>query len=562
MINDLMNKRLREAHDFQKDAIAKGDKPCLFGSVDTLMDASHTREEAAKPIREIANLIASDYAKVPNMEFPLRYVCGPVVQLPSSASDAYYKRLNVKEVKLDAKSVALAIDLCTRVSPKDTGFMRRSSGIGCSGDDDLDRFVRTKREQALKRGLLFYKPNNFMMDRLYTSIFFRLEPKGKNKASVHSYDGQTFCWVNTVEAEGGPMAVLRPRPFYAHPYFNLGASALYQLIDKTKESVTTCPTLEVPIATSLSARVCSGAQVAFADVKRMGTCIPYDMTEAIANRCASIWRDITGVPLEYIKFFFDVAARVPRIRYPKDISWPVDYDTYIDREDLTIGNADGVGGTTFRNNVLMTYWILELYKLLNFPMPKSLDEISQNRVSFNYIGDTVLCSVKDQSYGTPVYILELLQKVIEKNSVDGSLSIETGGTDTWCGYRHVKGMLVVDEVASIMKILSPEYEPGSRMRPNPIAGFKAAEEKFRSIPMEYRSTSKKTVDAVLKIFTEFVDLDFQLGSDYTISAPDISVYFYDPNYVNLRPPDSYFINFTAQDIIQSVCEGYKLSVRR
>lgn len=557
LIDALLNERLRASKQFAKAAIAKGMSEAPDGYLDSLVDASHTREEALEVIKQIAEVIQARYQQFPGYSLPLRYLCGGIVQLPSNASNAYFKRLNTEQVQLDAAAADQAISMCVREVPREEGFIRRSSGIGFSGDEDFDYMIKNKRQEALEAGLLFAWPSAAMEKGQYTKIHFRLEPKGKDKEGIRDYKGKQYCWTNTTEQDGVVSCKCRPRPFYAHPPTNLGASIMYQLIDGTKDSPTTCPQLDVPIARSID--LSGASSISLADVSRMGTCVPDELNVRIAEKCADVWARLTQVPREYFLQFFSLAAKVPRIRYPKDDVWPIDYTNYIDRENVSIGNADGVGGTTFRNNILCTYWMLILYRQLNLVVPKNLTEISTHpQLRFHYIGDTIMCIVISRTLPPAKQILGKLTSIIEKYSVDGSLAIEDGPTDTWCGYRVFNKSLVVDEVASILKILTPEYEPGSAMRPNPIAGFEAAKAKFRGIPLNSRILTAGDVEKILELFEDFVDLSFDMQSDYFTNAPDLSVYFYDPAYVNSRPPEAYFINFRACDVIQWIRLGYRL----
>lgn len=523
--------------------------------------------------------IQSDYLKMldslefkdPSLSVPTHWKISPHVLLPLGGRTAIEKRKLIGDAPSSKHFLSLiekATNMLLLTEPVDYVAIRRTSGVGFSGDAEVDKMARENREQlfASKR---IYDFAAIKKSKLESHVCYRKEPKAKKPKTVYTYTGSKALWSNTSKlifddigeytfADGAKgLAPWRPRVFYIHPYPNLLIACLIQLFDRSKYNRCTCPTLEVPVATTLSTELtpyCNSSakskiiNVATGDVARMTTCVPGDclskIWDVISERVAQ-WAEL---PTDTIRRWFDLFYPINSVRFNDDTVYPT-AESSITVNDVIVGNPDGVAGTTFINDCMVLAWIMLLFEELKLPLFNNLDELADHpALTFRWIGDTVL--VASNTYDAKV-LLKRFSELVRGNSVDGDFIIDDSPLDPWCGYCLARdksgrptGVLYSSEMASF-KIFVPEYESDDdHWRPNPKRGFEDALAKFSSIPEELRLLKPSAVKSYQEFYNS-LDLNFPPPK---CPEADIEVFFYHPAYVKKKLPESYFLHISSAAI--------------
>lgn len=509
--------------------------------------------------------------KDPSLKVPDHWKISPHILLPLGGRTAIEKRKSIGDAPSSPHFLQL-VEKATKMllleKPVDDVAVRRSSGVGFSGDATIDKMAREDRETLFSSKRIYdFKAIN--KSKLESHVFYRKEPKAKKVKTVYTYTGSRAMWSHVSKqvfddigeytfADGAlGLAPWRPRVFYIHPYPNLLIACLVQLFDGSKYNKCTCPTLEVPVATTLSSelqRYCNHAHnakiinIATGDVARMTTAVPGDCLSRIWDTVSDRVAAWAGVEVGHIRRWFDLFYPINRVRFNDDTVYPMG-DSSESVDNVVVGNPDGVAGTTFNNDCIVLAWIMLLFEQLKLPIFSSIHELADHpALTFRWIGDTVL--VASNAYDART-LLTKFAEIVRNNSIDGDFTIDDSPLDPWCGYCLARdqagrpnGTIYSSEMSSL-KIFVPEYEADDdHWRPNPRRGFEDALAKFCNIPQDIRLLKPSAIKAYQDFYNS-LDLNFPPPK---CPEADIEVFFYHPAYMKKELPKEYFLHISSSSI--------------
>lgn len=483
-----------------------------------------------------------------------KYNCYPVIALPL---DIYGSKKRREKFIEEIKPNALNLDVMRQILHMSVSSIpiaevcdiRRDSSFSLTANE------RSNEMATLDRETYMYDTDSWRVAKTEEDYYrnqshngIRLEAFKTKDKDVIDYKAHKCKWNKFIEVDGVKYTGYRPRPFYILTHYNFKILPFCSCFNILKHAKPIAIAGTPPVHDFLTHISQEFPYVATADQSRAGTAIPTDMMDLISAAFvfrASSFFDFSPNVKKLLLVAFLTSTHLPSFKYRDDRKYPMGKDFFV-LKDVDLGNTDGNPITTTRNIIFLLYciklWCIEK----GFTFSKIDDLLSFPWGVILLFGDNI--AIFSKTKGVCDQYLKEISAVVSKCSY-GSELVQDDKPEYLGFVYNQHAQIWYFSPFKIIKFLFPEHSVNSKMRKNPMAGFKSAYTLFNDIPSFVSNIDSKDKENVLKLFSA---LEKDLPPDNgEIDNP------YDYGWkseldTSIPMPENYYIRIILQDVVEAL----------